>query len=222
MLIERASFDAVCWDWTGTLLDDVGVALRAMNKVLRDRQLPVIPDEDAYRQVPGFPIRDLYSRLGLDEATIVEAADQYLRLFAQTVGQASLQPDARATLAAIKALGVEQVLISATPADVLEQQLAPHALHACFSQILGITGVYAASKAHVVEAWLKNSGHDPGLVLMVGDTNHDEEIADALNLHYLRFDRGHQHSPHNRRHPTVSDLRDVVRYLGPANAGDLS
>jgi phosphoglycolate phosphatase len=222
MLIKRAHFDAVCWDWNGTLLDDVGVARAAMNTVLRDRQLPVIPDEDAYRQVFGFPIRGFYSRLGLDECIFVEAADQYLKLFAQTVGEASLQLEAGATLAAIGALGVEQVLISATPEDVLEQQLAPHAVDAHFSRILGITDVYTASKAHVVESWLKGSGHDPRRVLMVGDTNHDEEIAEALNVHFLRFARGHQQSPDHRRHPVVHDLRDVVSYLRQANTSDFS
>jgi phosphoglycolate phosphatase len=213
MTTTRGRFDVVCWDWNGTLLNDVEIARAAMNRVLRNRRLPVIADEDAYRRVFGFPIVEFYSRLGLDEGSFVQAADQYLALFAQTVGQASLHREAAATLAAIDALGVEQVLISATPDVVLAEQLAPHAVGTHFSRILGITDVYAASKAHVVESWLRGSGHDPRRVLMVGDTNHDEEIAELLHLEFLRFARGHQHPPGHRRHPVADDLREVVAYV---------
>jgi len=217
--VARDRFDAVCWDWNGTLLNDVAVARAAMNSVLRDRQLPVIPDDDAYRRVFGFPITGFYARLGVDEGAFMRAADQYLTVFAQTVGRAALQSEARSTLAAIGGLGVEQVLISATPEHVLEQQLAPHALHPYFSRILGITDVYVASKTHVVKEWVEASGHDPRRVLMVGDTNHDEEIAEVLDLHFLRFDRGHQHPPEHGRHPVVDDLRDVVSYLSARRRG---
>lgn len=94
LLSKNASVDVVCWDWNGTLLDDVDLALAAMNTVLWERQLATIPDRDVYRRVFGFPIRSFYARLGL-----------------------------------------EQVLISATPEAIPEQQLAPHALDAHFSQI---------------------------------------------------------------------------------------
>lgn len=207
------SIDAVCWDWNGTLLDDVEVALAAMNTVLRQRGLAEIPDQEAYRAVFGFPIRAFYARLGVDAADFLEAADDYLALFAAGVGAASLQPQARATLAAIDALGVEQVLISATPEVTLERQLAPHSLHGHFAHVHGITDVYAASKEHVVTAWLEDSGHDPRRVLMVGDTNHDEEIADALHVRFLRFGGGHQDPPLHRRHPVIDRLDEVVDSL---------
>lgn len=217
---ERDPIDVVCWDWNGTLLDDVDVARAAMNTVLQDRQLPVIPDQDAYRRVFGFPIRDFYARLGIAEADFAAAADQYLRLFADTVGQASLHQGARETLAAVNALELEQVLISATPEDTLQTQLAPHDVSDSFAQIHGITDVYAASKAHVVDSWLRASGHDPRRVLMVGDTNHDEEIADALDVRFLRFQNGHQEPPGHRRQPVIGQLRDVISHLEGTSAFD--
>lgn len=217
---ERGRIDVVCWDWNGTLLDDVDVARAAMNAVLRDRELPVIPDQDAYRRVFGFPIRDFYARLGIVEAQFAAAADQYLRLFADMVGQASLHRDARETLATVSMLELEQVLISATPEDTLHAQLAPHDVSDSFTQIHGITDVYAASKAHVVDSWLRASGHDPRHVLMIGDTNHDEEIAEALEVRFLRFQNGHQEPPTHRRHPVIGKLRDVGAHLDGTSTGD--
>jgi phosphoglycolate phosphatase len=141
------------------------------------------------------------------------AAERYLELFACRVGQARLHPEADAALSAIGRLGAEQVLISATVADVLHSQLAPHGVASHFDHVLGIEDAYAPSKSAVVASWLRSSGHDPRRVLMVGDTNHDEEIAEELALGFVRFAGGHQAPPEHDRHPVVHQLRDIVRYV---------
>ncbi len=205
--------DAVCWDWNGTLLDDTDVARAAMNAVLGARGLPVVPDAAAYRAVFGFPVQDFYTRVGIPASDFRVAAAHYLELFATEVVRAPLQPEAVTTLDAIAGLGAEQVLISATVPETLRRQMAPHRLDRHFGQILGITDAYVASKTQVVADWLGASGHEPARVLMVGDTNHDEEIADQLGVRFVRFAVGHQQPPDHDRHPVVHDLRDVVRHV---------
>lgn len=120
---NTTGIEAVCWDWNGTLLDDTAVALGAMNAVLQERRLPVLPDVEAYRSVFAFPVPAFYARLGISGDDFRLAAGRYLDLFAAHVGQAQLHAGADAALAAIAGLGVEQVLISATVADVLEAQM---------------------------------------------------------------------------------------------------
>jgi phosphoglycolate phosphatase len=210
--------DAVCWDWNGTLLDDVDIARATMNLVLAERLLPDLPDHAAYRKVFGFPVRDFYTRVGIAEAEFRTAAMRYLQLFADGIAQAELQPGARETLATIERLGVEQVLISATVDDALQQQMSRHLLEEYFAQILGITDAQLASKADVVARWLERSGHDPRRVLMVGDTNHDEEIAEDLGVRFVRFAHGHQQPPDHDRHPVVHDLRDVIEHITEQSA----
>lgn len=210
---RTAAIDAVCWDWNGTLLDDTEVARAAMNTVLAERGLPVVPDPAAYRALFGFPVPAFYERLGIVDADFRVAAGRYLELFAALVDQARLQAEAVATLSAITRLGVEQVLISATVPETLHRQMAPHAIDEHFVQILGITDAYVPSKAAVVATWLQSSGHDPRRVLMVGDTNHDEEIATELDVRFVRFSLGHQQPPDHDRYPVVHDLRDVIRHV---------
>ncbi len=217
--LPPTAVDVVCWDWNGTLLDDAQIALTAMNAVLAERGLPVLRDPAAYRTVFGFPVQGFYARLGIADEDFRVAAGRYLGLFAGGVARAQLHPEADATLSAIGRLGVEQVLISATVLDTLERQLAPHGIERHFAQILGITDAYAATKTDVVAAWLQSSGHDPARVLMVGDTNHDEEIAAALAVNFVRFARGHQVPPDHDRHPVVHELREVVDHVrsGPGS-----
>ena len=124
-LPNTTDVDAVCWDWNGTLLDDTAVALGAMNSVLHEQGLPVLPDVEAYRRVFGFPVQAFYVRLGISDVDFRVAAGLYLELFASRVGQAQLHAGADAALSAIRRLGVEQVLISATVANVLDAQMAP-------------------------------------------------------------------------------------------------
>ena len=212
-LSGTAAVDVVCWDWNGTLLDDAGVALEAMNLVLHEQGLPVVAHLAAYRQAFGFPVQAFYARMGITGDDFRPAATRYLETFASRVREAPLHPGAADVLGEIGRLGVRQVLISATVLEVLERQLAPHAITGHFDQVLGITDAYAASKADVVATWLRSSGHDPERVLMVGDTNHDEEIAEDLGLGFVRFARGHQVPPDHDRHPVVSHLREVAAYV---------
>lgn len=205
--------DAVCWDWNGTLLNDTDVARTAMNTVLTERGLPVVPDPAAYRALFGFPVRAFYERLGIGDADFRVAAGRYLELFAAQVAQARLHSEAAATLSAITRLGVEQVLISATVPETLQRQMAPHAIEEHFVQILGITDAYVPSKAVAVAGWLQSSRHDPRRVLMVGDTNHDEEIASELGVKFVRFSLGHQAPPDHDRYPVVHDLREVIQHV---------
>jgi phosphoglycolate phosphatase len=211
--LPRTAVDVVCWDWNGTLLDDAQIALTAMNAVLAERGLPVLDDPAAYRTVFGFPVQSFYTRVGIADDDFRVAAGRYLGLFAAEVGRAPLHRGASDTLAAIGRLGVQQVLISATVIDTLEAQLAPHGIAQHFAQILGIADAYAATKADAVATWLQSSGHDPARVLMVGDTNHDEEIAVALEVSFVRFARGHQQPPDHQRHPVVHELLEVVEHV---------
>jgi phosphoglycolate phosphatase len=203
----------VCWDWNGTLLDDTAVALAAMNVVLHERGLPMLPHVEAYRRVFGFPVQAFYARLGIAGVDFRVAAGRYLGLFASHVDLADLHADADAALSAIGRLGVRQVLISATLPDVLDHQMAPHGIAGHFEQILGIRDAYAPSKADVVARWLKSSGHEAQHVLMVGDTNHDEEIAEELELNFVRLAHGHQAPPDHDRYPVVGHLRDIVHHV---------
>lgn len=205
--------DVVCWDWNGTLLDDTALALAAMNTVLEERGLAPVPDVEAYRSVFGFPVPAFYARVGIAEDEFRAAAGRYLELFAALVARAPLHADAVATLRTIGRLGVTQVLISATVPDVLAGQMDPHALTEHFEQVLGTTDAYAPSKTAVVARWLRSSGHEPRRVLMVGDTNHDEEIARELGLGFVRFAGGHQRPPDDDRYPVVQHLREVVEHV---------
>ena len=56
----------ILWDWNGTLLDDVEVALAAMNEMLARRGLSLLGGREPYRDIFTFPVREYYTAAGLD------------------------------------------------------------------------------------------------------------------------------------------------------------
>lgn len=183
---------AVCWDWNGTLLDDVARCLRVMNLVLAEFGRPEIADAVAYRAVFRFPLDRFYADVGIESADYRAAVDRYLALLAADRTEVALHAGAREALERVHARGIAQVLASATLAPLLDAQLGPHRLTGSFDEILSITDAHRASKQDVIEAWLWATGFEPADVLLIGDTNHDLEIAHELGTRFVHFEGGHQ------------------------------
>lgn len=54
----------VVWDWNGTLLDDVDLAVQVINGILQEHELePLSPTR--YRQIFDFPVQLYYERAGM-------------------------------------------------------------------------------------------------------------------------------------------------------------
>lgn len=204
---------AVVWDWNGTLLDDVEAGLATTNAMLAAHGRSVLAGADAYRRSFGFPIRDFYRRLGFEADDDFRAASaDYVARFPGAVARARLNEGALEALDAVATRGITQVLISATVPERLVEQMAPHGLAGRFEQVLGITDPLEPSKEHIVAEWLRASAFRPGEVLMVGDTNHDEEIAEQLGTRFVRFTGGHQH-PATHHHPRIARLTELLDHL---------
>lgn len=55
----------IIWDWNGTLLDDVGLSLEAINIVLARYNLPPLRKE-RYLEIFTFPVIEYYRELGFN------------------------------------------------------------------------------------------------------------------------------------------------------------
>lgn len=211
--MSTSALRAIIWDWNGTLLDDVDLCVASLATAMTEHGLEPL-DREAYRARFGWPIRAFYSSVGFvtDEA-FTAGASRYLELFRAGVGAVALQPHAREVLQEVAGLGLRQVLISATRQDQLSRQLAPHDLGGHFEAMLGVTEALDPNKEHVVTRWLSSAGLAPGEVVMVGDTNHDEQIAATLGTGFVRFAHGAQAPAPGTDAPLLADLRDLVPLL---------
>ncbi len=204
------------WDFNGTVLDDVRHGINCVNPMLAARGLPTIPDVDTYRELFGFPIDDYYRRLGFDfekeDYDTVLAPEWVARYLA---GEASCPANAGVaeTLAAAEALGVTQIMISASNLAQLQAQLKRLGLSDAFSLVLGLDNIHARSKTHLAVAW--KEAHPDARPLFIGDTEHDAAVAASIGADCVLFTGGHQ----SRRKlsecavPLIDRIEDVLDYL---------
>ena len=76
--------------------------------------------------------------------------------------------------------------------DYLIEQVAARGLQGYFTELLGLADIYGVSKVQVGKQWLAQSGISPAACVMVGDTQHDAEVAKALGTKCVLYTGGHQ------------------------------
>ena len=69
-------------------------------------------------------------------------------------------------------------------ADYLIEQVAARGLQGYFTELLGLADIYGVSKVQVGKQWLAQSGIAPAASVMVGYTQHDEEVSKANGTKY--------------------------------------
>lgn len=188
------STDLILWDWNGTLLDDVTLCLGALNRLLAGHGYPQQYDMAGYREIFGFPIVDYYRRAGFDFArdSFDELAKDYMDDYTPKSTACPLQPGAEETLRAFKSRGVKQVVLSASELPTLHRQVAERGVAPYFDRLLGLGDIYARSKVELGLSYLREEGFAPQRAVMIGDSVHDFEVAQALGVRCVLHCGGHQ------------------------------
>lgn len=206
----------VFWDWNGTLLDDVDYTLSCLNWLLDQHGYPQRYDLAAYREIFGFPIEDYYRRAGFDfvRHPYPVLARRFMDRY--TAGVSACAPFAQAAgvLSALSQQGWSQVVLSASRQDYLIEQVSEQGLAGYFTELLGLQDIYGASKVQRGRDWLRSLDMAPERCVMVGDTLHDAEVAQALGAQCVLYTGGHQ--PRERLEaacPHVIDRLDALPAL---------
>lgn len=201
----------VVWDFNGTLLNDLQACLDALNVLLRARSLKPITRE-YYRAHFGFPVIRFYEQLGMipvdaeDWENIGESFHMRY-LFSKHL---KLQPYAAETVADLQRLGVRQGVLSALEQGLLELQLQQFGLAHRMSFISGSRSYDGASKADAATAL--QLGHS---VVLVGDTEHDAEVAREQGWHCILCSAGHQTEARLKKwgFPVIASLHELLPLL---------
>ena len=192
--------DLILWDWNGTLLDDVALCNDALNRLLARYGYPQRYDREGYRAVFGFPVQEYYARAGFDFAR--HSFDP-------------LADGARDALDAFAAAGLRQVILSASPVTTLRRQVEERGVARYFDRLLGLGDIYAKSKVDLGLAYLRETGFDPGRAVMIGDSVHDFEVAQALGVACVLQSGGHQSAAALRATgaPVTPGLREAAQWI---------
>ncbi len=181
------------WDWNGTLLDDAWLCVEVMRGLLAKYELPGI-DLARYGDVFGFPVKDYYVDLGFDfsRTPFETVGTEFIDGYAARENRCCLREGARRVIEHLEAADVTQSVLSASEKPRLLGQARRLGIESFFEDIVALDDHYAGGKTVVGRQWLKASGHAPGSVLLVGDTDHDVDVAAELGIHCVLVPSGHQ------------------------------
>jgi phosphoglycolate phosphatase len=181
------------WDFNGTLLDDMQVCIECMNIMLNERKLPLL-DLARYREVFTFPVKDYYISLGFDfnREPFDVPAHQFIDHYREHLSEAPLQPETLPVLDDFKEKGIRQIVLSAMEQEFLEDTLRSKGIYGYFEQIAGIENHLGEGKLDMALRLISKIGVVKEEIIMVGDTEHDFEVAMGSGIRCILIARGHQ------------------------------
>jgi phosphoglycolate phosphatase len=186
-------YHTIIWDWNGTLLDDSWLAVEVMDKMLKDRDMPGLSVE-RYQDLFDFPVKDYYANLGFDfniEPFEIVGTEFIEKYDAQRY-DCKLRFKAIDLLKKIKESGLRQFILSARNHKQLDEELDFHHIHKYFNHFAGLSDNYANGKLQLGIQLIKSQDIDITKTLMIGDTLHDFEVAQALGIDCVLVEGGHQ------------------------------
>lgn len=182
----------VIWDFNGTILDDTDLCVEIENKMRVARGYPLMTAEH-YRSIFRFPIEDYYRDAGVEltDESYQEIAHEFVALYQPASLKAPLRRGVADTIKALKEKGRKQILLSASQKDNLLAQIEAFGIRDLFDTILGLEDIFGRSKVDMAVRWFTAKGAHPDSAVMIGDTIHDYEVAQAMGCRCLLLTGGH-------------------------------
>ena len=202
---------SVIWDWNGTLLDDTQAALDTLNAMLAKRGGRQI-EMGFYRDHFAFPVKPFYEAIGVrlgDEDWDALAREYHDIYAAQPKG---LNAETFAALQYAKGRGARQAIVSALRQDLLSAITEELGVARYMDFVYGVDNLDGRSKIERAHELVAAMGVAPRDAVMIGDSLHDKEVADAIGVRCVLCAQG-SHAAWRLREvaPTGDTLMEAVR-----------
>ncbi|MEM1222800.1 MAG: HAD family hydrolase [Verrucomicrobiota bacterium] len=205
------------WDWNGTLLNDTWLCIDVLNDLLAKRGREPISEID-YRENFGFPVIRFYQYLGFD--VDIDSFEKISREFisayeSRWLHECVLHSQVNETLSQLKGLGMSHSVLSAAKQEALESGIVHYGLDNHFLGLSGADDIYASGKVDQGLNWISKLECKPDEIVMIGDTLHDFEVAQAIGSDCILMSYGH-HTPERLEQtgaPVIHSLKELVQEL---------
>lgn len=183
-------YQYIFWDWNGTIIDDVQVALDAVNHMLQERGYGEI-DLVYYRELMDTPIIHFYEPIfDLTKYPFEEIADEFQQLYqAGAPKPFDAMPD---MFQQLQQQGRRQIVLSSSDRRVISDFAERLQYTRYFDAILGADNLYAESKVERALKYMQQEQIPPERCVLIGDTVHDYEVAKEMGIDCILLTCGHQ------------------------------
>ena len=200
----------IFWDFNGTVLDDVHLCHDILTEMLEEEKRPPVSFED-YLHIFTFPVKAYYDIVyDLEKTPFDVLAHRFINRYQPRSLSCKLHDGVIETINHCHALGYTNVLLSASEKKNLLEQLEHFNISHLFDYILGTENIYATSKVDVAKTFINDFHIDPNDILMIGDTLHDAEVAEALGCDIILYTKGHQHPLRLQKYKNIDKISDIL------------
>lgn len=203
----------IMWDWNGTLMDDVGIALEAVNIMLKRRGLPCITIAQYYDYI-DTPIIRFYERCfdmtKDDESTLLP---EFQMLYAELSGHLPENSDTYDAVSKLHSLGVRQFVVSSSEINILNHWIEKYKITNFIEGVTGADNLCAESKVGRAKQMMKKFSLRAEDTVFIGDTLHDLETATAIGTSCILVTYGHSSPDENKKTGcfTADSLDEIVK-----------
>ena len=184
-------YEYIIWDWNGTLLDDVEASLCAVNDILEMYGKEKL-DLEMYYSYVDTPIYKFYERIfDLSVVTMDIIKPLYAKFYDKYENGVTLADGAIGLLNECKTLGKKQYILSAAHIDDLMRHAKRLGVCDYFTKIDAATDFEAGSKIDRAKKLITEEGIDKEKCVLIGDTLHDLDTANALGIKCILYSKGH-------------------------------
>lgn len=183
------------WDWNGTLLDDLGIVIRAVNRSIAAFGLNPI-DAGVYRDHYTRPVRHFYDRLfgrTVNDEEWLRLNTTFHETYFELASDVDLSPGARDAMRQLHEAGWTQSLLSMSPQDWLDGIVERLGLAEWFEIVDGLSGPTGGLKAAHLEVHLGTLEIEGSATVVVGDTPDDVAAARHVGARPVLFHGGSHH-----------------------------
>ena len=181
-------FRNLIFDWSGTLVDDLGPVIEATNVVLEKYSIAAL-DREAFRRCFRLPYREFYAEL-LPGIPLEELEAHFRPAFDAAVTPVTVLPHAREKLEWCRALGIRAFVLTSMDTLAFERQMDDFGLRHHFEATY--SGVM--DKREIIHQILATHGLDPAETAFVGDMTHDVETARHGGISSIAVLTGYNHA----------------------------
>lgn len=205
----------IIWDWNGTLLNDIGASLASVNDMLAMRGKASI-DIDYYKECIGVPIIKFYEKVfDMEKENYSIIIKQYNEGYLRHLKDFGLTDGAVEALNYFKENGAKQVIVSSSNNEQLCKNAEKYGVSEYFDAILGAGDYFAGSKIERAEEYLCRNNARKSEILVIGDLEHDAEMADTLGADCILLTSGHEHPERLKRaeKPLINNLFELLEII---------
>lgn len=209
------NYTHIIWDWNGTLLNDIGASLGSVNDMLKRRGMAEI-DVHRYRECIGIPIKVFYEQVfELEKEDYPALLAEYNAGYMHHLSDCGLTEGAEEALEFFRSRGIKQAIVSSSNNEQLQNNTVRYGIAGCFEKILGSADYLAGSKIDRAREYLEISGGENCSVLVVGDLEHDAELAAEIGADCVLLSSGHEKPERleNAKVPIIDNLKELILFV---------